>query len=92
MGVAVEENELIVIELTGRFYKEKFKGLNYHTYIFDLGNPGHLYVSVYGDDVKKIELNKLYRIKVRLFGKYRETFSEQVRLDNIVKVYDFKKL
>ena len=53
----MEENAPIVFELTGCFIEERFQGLNYHTYIFDLGRPGHLYMSVYDEDVKKIELN-----------------------------------
>lgn len=92
VGVVVEENAPIVFELTGCFIEERFQGLNYHTYIFDLGRPGHLYMSVYDEDVKKIELNEPYRVKVRLFGKYHEDYFGQNRLNNMVKVYDLKKI
>ena len=79
----MEENAPIVFELTGCFIEERFQGLNYHTYIFDLGRPGHLYM---------IELNEPYRVKVRLFGKYHEDYFGQNRLNNMVKVYDLKKI
>lgn len=92
MELMIEEGYPVVFTMRGSFIEHCFEGLNYHTYLLDIGKAGHLYVSVYAEDVSKVELHKPYTLKMRLFGHYKHKRNGQQILDNVVKVYDFKKI
>lgn len=92
MEITIEENTPIAFVTQGRFIEHCFGGEHYHMYVLDLDKVGHLYVSVYEEDVKKIVLNDLYEVRLRLYGKYRESKAGVRHLNNAVKVYDLKKI
>ncbi|UJF14989.1 hypothetical protein LZ578_08210 [Jeotgalibaca sp. MA1X17-3] len=88
----IEENTRIAFIMQGQFIEHKHSGKNEDIYILDLGKAGHLYVSVYKEDVKKIILNEPYELRLKLYGKYRENGAGRTYLNNMIKVYDLKKI
>lgn len=92
MEIMIEEGFPVVFVMEGTFIKEWHQGVYHHTYVLDIGVAGHLFVSVSVEDVHKIELYKPYKLKMRLFGHYKKKPNDVKTLNNIVKVYDLKKI
>lgn len=92
MERTIEENAPIAFIMRGQFIEHKYSGQHHHMYILDLGKVGHLYVSVYAEDFKKIVLNEPYEVRLRLYSKYKEDGRGKTYLNNMVKVYDLKRI
>lgn len=86
MELLNNSENLIELNITGKFVQERYRGNNSSEYSFDTINSGVLNVTVLAKDNKEVELDTLCEVKVELFGKYYANRFGEIHVNNLIRV------